>query len=68
MSGEEKLKKPDPAFFQVLFDRHALAPHDCVFIDDSLVNVEAARQLGMHALHFGGAEPLERELIALGLL
>ena len=35
-----------------------VAPADCVFVDDTLVNVDAARDLGMAAVHFTG-EPGE---------
>jgi len=52
VSGDEKVLKPDPAIYRLLLDRHALKAGDCLFIDDSLKNVEGARVLGMHAHHF----------------
>ena len=48
----EKLIKPDPALFKVILERYGLKPDECVFIDDNLPNVEAARNLGINAIHF----------------
>ena len=42
VSGEEAVAKPDPEIFEVLEDRIGHALDDCVFIDDSPRNVEAA--------------------------
>lgn len=68
VSGDERLVKPDPAIFQRLLDRYGLRAGDCVFIDDSPANVEAARNIGMTALRFSGAASLRTELEELGLL
>lgn len=68
VSGEEKMIKPDPAFYQVMFDRYNLVPEELVFIDDSLPNIETASKLGITALHFTGPEQLEKDLKRLGLL
>ena len=51
VSGDERLLKPDPAIYPLLLDRYGLKAEDCVFIDDSKPNVEAARDVGMHAIH-----------------
>jgi 2-haloacid dehalogenase len=37
-----------------------------VFVDDSPANVEGARAVGMHAVHFTGPEPLATDLRRLG--
>ncbi|WP_445502236.1 HAD family hydrolase [Microvirga sp. G4-2] len=52
VSGDERLLKPDPAIYHLLFDRYALEAADCVFIDDSRANIETARNVGMHAIHY----------------
>lgn len=66
VSGEERVVKPDPAIYQLLFERHALSPGACVFIDDSRVNVEGARAVGMHGVLYQDAQQLEAALRALG--
>ena len=68
VSGEEKLCKPDPAVFELLCERFQVTPTGCVFVDDSVVNVAAAADLGMTALHFTDATTLRRDLQSLDLL
>jgi 2-haloacid dehalogenase len=68
VSGEERVTKPDSAIFQLLLDRFGLDPTATVFVDDSEVNVAAARRLGFDAIGFTGHEELRRELVARRLL
>lgn len=66
VSGEEKLLKPEPEIYRLFLDRYGLEAADCVFIDDSSANVEGARAVGMHAVHFTGPELLAADLRAFG--
>jgi 2-haloacid dehalogenase len=68
VSGEHGVVKPDPAIYELLLDRHRIDPHRAVFIDDVAVNAEAARQFGIHAIHFRSPDALRAELVELGLL
>ena len=68
VSSEVRLVKPDPAIFLLFLERHGLAAGDCVFIDDSPVNVAAARRLGFHGVEFRGAADLRDRLADWGLL
>ena len=68
VSGDEKLVKPDPAIYALALRRFGLEGPDAVFIDDSLPNVAAAADAGIHALHFTGAAKLRADLEGLGLL
>lgn len=68
VSGDERVLKPDAAIYRLLLERNALRAADCVFIDDSLKNVEGARAVGMTGLHFTTPEALRRDLVALGVL
>ncbi len=67
VSGKEKLKKPDPALYQILFERYRLDPGQSLFVDDSLPNVEAAQALGMQAIHFQDPNKLRQDLIELNI-
>lgn len=62
VSAHEGVLKPDPAIYQVLFSRNAIVPEQTIFIDDSAANVAAARDVGMHAHHFTGADGLRAVL------
>jgi 2-haloacid dehalogenase len=68
LSGREGVTKPDPAIFHRLLDAYGLAPAEVFFVDDSPVNVEAARHLGIDAEVFVGPDELRRALRARGLL
>ena len=63
VSGEEKMKKPDPRIYQLIIDRYKIEPSTALFIDDNLRNVEAARGVGMQAVHFQSPQQLSDLLI-----
>lgn len=67
VSGEERLIKPDPRLFEVLFRRGGFRPADAVFIDDNKVNADAAGALGMRAIHHRDPVETIAALRALGL-
>jgi len=60
--------KPEPAIFATAAKQFGLAPERCVFIDDHMGNVQAARQAGWHAVHFVEARQCEQALIRLGVV
>ena len=64
VSGEERMIKPDPAFFRLLLDRFGLDPEATFYIDDNQANVAAARRLGLDAVRFTDPGRLRRELTA----
>ena len=67
VSGEEKLIKPDPKFYQLLETRHQVNPKDAVFIDDVQKNIDAAKALGYNAILFKDPAQLRAELRAFNL-
>jgi HAD superfamily hydrolase (TIGR01509 family) len=62
LSCEMGLLKPDPNFFTAMVEGPGVPPEDCVFIDDTQPNVEAAKRLGIPALHFRGVDTLRQDL------
>lgn len=50
--------KPDPAVFARALDAMGTGPGEAVLVDDGAANVAAARELGIHALHFRDAAGL----------
>ena len=68
LSGEIGLIKPEPAIYQHLLERFKVESKECIFIDDNLANIEAARKLGFLGHHFKGALELKAELERHGLL
>jgi putative hydrolase of the HAD superfamily len=48
------MRKPEPDIYELTVERlgDGVGPADCLFVDDVEVNVDAARNLGMHTVHF----------------
>lgn len=68
ISADCHLLKPDPAIYRAFLAQFSLAAESCVFIDDSLANIEAALYVGMHAIRFqGNAKALSSALENLGI-
>jgi len=51
-SGFEGVRKPDRRIYEVTLDRLEVAPEATLFVDDTEINCDAARELGMHAVWF----------------
>jgi 2-haloacid dehalogenase len=62
ISGEHKLVKPDPAIFRLTLERIQRKPQECLFIDDSLPNIETARSLGFQTIHYHSPAQLRSTL------
>lgn len=50
-SHDIRLRKPDVKAFQYVLQDSGLQPHESLFIDDALVNIEGARAAGMQGYH-----------------
>jgi 2-haloacid dehalogenase len=68
VSGTEKMRKPNPLFYQLILERYQLQADEVLFIDDNLRNVQAARKLGIESVHFESPEELRAELEKRGRL
>jgi len=53
--------KPEYKIYQILLDKYNLIPEECIFIDDLEPNIEAARELGIHGIHFIGLEDCKKQ-------
>lgn len=62
ISGEEGIRKPDPAIYVLGAERIGLAPQQCVFVDDLPFNLKPARELGMATVHHTSAAETARAL------
>ena len=67
LSGAVKLVKPDPTIFELTLKRIRRSATECLLIDDSIANIDAARRLGFKTIHFRSPEQLEKELLHLQL-
>lgn len=67
LSGDAKLIKPDPKFYQLLEARYQVNPRESVFIDDVQKNIDTAKTLGFSAIHFESPVQLRAALTHLGI-
>ncbi len=66
ISCEVGLAKPDPRIFRLCLERLGLPPHETLFVDDRLDNVEAAARVGLRTLQFEGRDALDRLRALIG--
>ncbi|HEY3188017.1 MAG TPA: HAD family phosphatase [Solirubrobacteraceae bacterium] len=62
ISGEEGIRKPDPAIYALGAERIGLPPEEIVFVDDLRGNLKPARAMGMATVHHVRAEETIRQL------
>ena len=67
LSYLERLVKPDPKIYELLLARYELKAEECVFIDDTPANVEAAVKMGFTGIVFHSREQVAEELKKLGI-
>lgn len=68
VSGEEKMRKPFPEFYQLIIERFQLVPEETLFIDDNLRNVKAAKAAGLRTIIFKSPDQLREDLTQLKIL
>ena len=56
------LRKPEEGIYRLALEITQKLPGDCCFIDDRALNLECARQMGMHTVEMQDVEQLRREL------
>jgi putative hydrolase of the HAD superfamily len=67
LSFEVGSRKPEAGIYHALIHTTGVPPERCLFIDDKLPFVEAARDHGLMAWHFTGPEDFCRRLTEHGL-
>ena len=65
LSCELKIVKPSAEIYTRSLEKLGLAPQEAIFIDDRIVNVEAARKVGLNTVHFASVEQLKKDLAAI---
>jgi HAD superfamily hydrolase (TIGR01509 family) len=62
LSSEVGMVKPSPEIFRLAAKRLNMLTEECIFIDDVLQNVEAARAVGMQAMQYKSTAQIKNEL------
>jgi putative hydrolase of the HAD superfamily len=66
-SYQLRMAKPDPAIYRYVLGKLGTRAEETLFIDDKLVNIEAAWALGMKAIQFSTVERLRLDLVVATL-
>lgn len=67
ISAEVGYVKPEPEIYQIMLAKIGRPESKCLFIDDSLANINQAKQMGFVTIHFTSPVQLEDELNKMGL-
>ncbi len=67
LSFQDKVVKPEPQIYLLLLERFGLKAEECVFLDDTPENIEAAKALGFYGIVFRSREQALAELAELGV-
>ncbi len=59
VSSQLKIAKPDMRIYKYLLETYNLNPDKCIFIDDSVANIKAAKALGIHGIVYTDIENLK---------
>ena len=62
ISGENKLKKPDLAIYELAISKFKLVPEKTVFVDDNLENITAAKKLNFKTIHLIDPNMIKEEI------
>jgi len=68
ISGAVGFVKPEPEIFQILLDKIGRPAEECLFIDDSFLNIQQANTMGFQTIHFVSPSQLKDMLVQKGLL
>lgn len=61
-SYKELVIKPDKEIYDIICSRYDINPEEAVFLDDTEKNIVAAREFGLHGIHFKSYEQSKAEL------
>jgi putative hydrolase of the HAD superfamily len=61
------VRKPDRGIYSLVLKITQRDPAECVLIDDRGLNLECAREMGMHTIQFVNVAQLRTELAQLGV-
>jgi epoxide hydrolase-like predicted phosphatase len=68
LSHQVRTKKPGAKIFRLALKKAGVKPSESVFIDDHAFNLEAAKRLGFHVIHFRSVNLFRRQFKRLNLL
>jgi 2-haloacid dehalogenase len=68
ISGQVGFIKSEPEIYELMLEKIGKPAQECLFIDDSLPNIQQAQKMGFATVHFETPEQLAGELRSMGIL
>ena len=68
ISGQVGHVKPEPEIYHILLKKIGKPAQECLFIDDSLPNIQQAQKMEFEVIHFQSPEQLDNRLRELNIL
>jgi len=68
ISGLVGYVKPEPEIYHLMLEKIRKPAQECLFIDDSLPNIQQAQKMGFQTIHFKSSEQLADDLKSIKLL
>lgn len=68
LSGEVGYNKPEPEIYQIMLEKIGKPALECLFIDDSLANIQQAQKMGFQTIHFQTPEQLKESIQSFVIL
>jgi epoxide hydrolase-like predicted phosphatase len=66
-SFDVKTAKPSEKIYMIMLKRLGVKPEEAVFVDDKKENIDAARRIGIKAIHYKNPEKLLKDLRSFGV-
>ena len=68
ISSEENMAKPDKEIFELLLSKMNIKAYNSIFVDDNILNVDAAKGVGIDAILFENVEQLKEMLLLYNII
>jgi FMN phosphatase YigB (HAD superfamily) len=62
ISSRVNASKPNRKIFEIFLGKYSLSADECLYLDDSELNVKAAGSVGMAGLHIQNPEDLRKQI------
>lgn len=66
-SYQAHARKTEPKMFEEILTHFKIKPEETIFIDDSVANLKAPKELGIETIHFTSLEQVKKELEKEGI-
>lgn len=65
VSGDVHLRKPDRTIYELTLERIGRKPEECLFIDDSVTNLQQASEMGINTIFFNRFDNCNKSFVSV---